>query len=86
MNRIFLDKVFDLLVSIGGANESLKQNFIYVHINEDCTEYRFGGYLGHGGKYRSKTNRVDCYQEDETPERIKIIKELNEVLEKLVID
>ena len=42
-----------------------------------CDEWRFMGKLGFGGKYRSGTNRVDCYSEDETPERLDLIKQIN---------
>ena len=73
------NKVYDLLVSIGGASESERNSFIYHHIEAKggCSEWRFGGKLGFGGKYRSGTNSVDCYKEDETQDRIKIIENLN---------
>ena len=43
-----------------------------------CREYRFCGALGFGGKFRNNGNHdntpyVDCYQEDETPARLKMI-------------
>lgn len=73
--------VFDLLVSIGGAPESMRQDFLHHHSTEQpCDEYRFQGHLGFGGKYRRKTNRVDCYPEDETLERKAIIMRLNMAL------
>ena len=80
------NKVYDLLVSIGGASESYRQNFIYHHArsSEPCDEYRFMGKLGYGGKYRRKTNKVDCYSEDETPKRRAIIEQLNAELAKLI--
>jgi hypothetical protein len=78
------NKVFDLLVSIGGAPESMRQDFLLHHTTGDPTdEYRFQGKLGFGGKYRRKTNRVDCYSEDENEERLKIIERLNAELAKL---
>ncbi len=78
-------KVYDLLVSIGGANELDRNSFIYHHSEskEGCSEWRFSGKLGFGGKYRSIYNTVDCYREDETPERLKIIAELNDALAKI---
>jgi hypothetical protein len=78
-------KVYDLLVSIGGAYEPDRDNFIYHHTEskEGCSEWRFSGKLGFGGKYRSGYNGVDCYREDETPERIKLMNELNGALAKI---
>lgn len=78
-------KVYDLLVSIGGAYEPDRDNFIYHHAKRKggCSEWRFSGNLGFGGKYRSEYNQVDCYKEDETPERIKIMNELNVALLKI---
>lgn len=77
--------VYDALVTIGGAPERGRVSFIYHHTSEEypCTEWRFSGHLGCGGKYRSKTNTVDCYSEDETPTRTAIIADLNSALEKL---
>ena len=77
------NKIYDLLVSIGGADEYMRKSFIYHHTKDECSEWRFAGKLGFGGKYRSN-NRVDCYLEDETPERKKIINELNEALSKIL--
>jgi len=47
-----------------------------------CTEYRFMGALGFGGKFRNNGNRnntpyVDCYPESETPERLRMIEAAN---------
>lgn len=77
--------VYDALVTIGGADESMRDNFIHHHTNEEypCTEWRFCGHLGFGGKYRSRTNKVDCYSEDETPTRAVIMANLNRALAKL---
>ena len=86
MNEERLNAIYDLLVSIGGASETYRYSFISEHVrNEDfaCREWRFCGHLGFGGKYRSQTNKVDCYQEDETPERLAIIEKLNKELAKL---
>jgi hypothetical protein len=86
MEEVKANSVYDLLVKIGGASESERASFVYHHCmsKELCDEWRFGGKLGFGGKYRSIANRVDCYKEDDTPERIEIIKELNNLLNKLV--
>ena len=73
------NKVYDLLVSIGGATESMRKSFIHHHcINENgCGEWRFQGKLGFGGKYFSRNNRVCFYTEDDTPERSEIRSQLN---------
>ena len=80
--------VFNLLAPIGGAHESMRADFVYHHArsNPPCDEYRFQGKLGFGGKYRRKTNTVDCYYEDETPDRRAIIERLNAELAKLPND
>ena len=78
----WLGCVYDILVKIGGASESMRGSFIQNHLDTEypCTEWRFCGHLGYGGKYRSKTNTVDCYSEDETPKRLAIIREINTAL------
>ena len=79
------NKIYDLLVSIGGASEHERDNFVYHHskIKEGCDEWRFCGKLGFGGKYYSKRNVVSCYKEDENKERSEIIVKLNKELKKL---
>lgn len=52
------------------------------HDEHICHEYRFMGALGFGGKLRNNGNRenlphVDCYPEDETPERLAMIASAN---------
>ena len=85
MTQSKANKVYDLLVSIGGAYEPNRDSFIYHHTeNKDgCSEWRFCGKLGFGGKYRSQTNTVDCYYEDFDKEREAIINQLNEALSKI---
>ena len=88
MGKITLEKankIYDLLVDIGGACEPDRDSFIYHHTKSEygCTEWRFSDKLGFGGKYRSGYNRVDCYREDETSNRIKIIDELNAALSQI---
>ena len=79
------NKIYDLLVTIGGASESQRDTFIYDHTEKitETDEWRFGGYLGFGGKYRADRNLVQCYREDETPEIIEIKKILNTELNKI---
>ena len=87
MNNLveFYDRVFNLLVSIGGASEAIREDFVYHHARSDtpCDEYRFQGKLGFGGKYWRAGNRVTCYSEDENKGRLEIIRRLNEELSKL---
>jgi hypothetical protein len=77
--------VYDLLEKIGGAHPVMRQGFIYAHCQDrdGCEEWRFGGKLGFGGKYRSRTNSVDCYAEDETDKILCIIDILNQELDKI---
>lgn len=53
-----------------------------------CREYRFMGALGFGGKFRNNGNHdntphVDCYREDETPERLAMVERANKRLAEL---
>lgn len=76
--------VYDILVNIGGASENMRDSFIFSYTCTDvCTEWRFMGKLGFGGKYRSEYNSVDCYQEDETKERLETIDKINKELKKI---
>jgi len=79
------NKVYDLLVSIGGASEDERGSFVYHHCEYKygCTEWRFMGKLGFGGKYRSTWNGVTYYPEDETKNIITLKKILNEKLKNI---
>jgi hypothetical protein len=79
------NKVYDLLVSIGGANEKERDSFLYAHCEDEypCMEWRFGGHLGSGGKYRSTWNGVTYYGETQTPEMILIKDKLDEALKEI---
>lgn len=80
-NKVFYDKVYDILVETGKALPRERHDFINAFMDEKypTSEWRFGGLLGSGGKYRSY-NKVTCYGEEETPERLKLIEEINEKL------
>lgn len=82
----FANKVYDILVNLGGAAESERKDFIFAHVADfsPCVEWRFGGKLGGGGKYRSTWNGVTCYSESETPERLELIKDINYSLSRLI--
>lgn len=86
------NKIYDVLVNLGGAPESMRFAFIYHYTKSDertstfdtiPSEWRFQGKLGYGGKYWTERNAVNCYSEDETPEILKLIKDINNELSKL---
>lgn len=77
------NKVYDILVSLGSAREDDRDCFVYNQTNAECSEWRFCGNLGFGGKYRAYRNTVDCYSEDLTEERRIIIDKINSELSKI---
>ena len=86
----YFNKVYDILVNLGGAGEYNRESFINNHTSSidlpndaPCTEWRFMGHLGFGGKYWSERNEVNCYREDETPEREVLIDKINMALGEL---
>jgi hypothetical protein len=86
MTKERANKVYDILVQLGGAAPDMRDSFVYQHNDERaeliCDEWRFQGRLGFGGKYRRKQNTVDYYREDETTERKKLAKQINSTLAK----
>lgn len=86
MKEEIANKVYDILVNIGAASESMRDSFVHNHtrVDDECREWRFGGRLGFGGKYRSITNTVDCYSEDLTDDVQSIINKINLELSKLI--
>jgi len=83
-----LSKVYAILVECAGANGDNYEimSFICSHLEGKypCHEWRFGGELGFGGKFRIESMRVDCYSEDRTPKRKKIIEKTNLKLKELI--
>jgi hypothetical protein len=82
------DEVWSVLVAIGGAVESMRENFIYAvkeHNPSFPFEYRFQGHFGFGGKVRMKDGyfQADYYPEDRTDEREKKLTTLNHNLARL---
>lgn len=78
MNDDKMNAVYDILVKIGGAIEDDRDSFTQEMMSNNPTdEWRFQGKLGFGGKYWRKTNQVSCYPEDETPEKMGLIHEIN---------
>lgn len=68
------NEVYSILVEECEAQEHWRENFIQVH-TDHCTEYRFQGALGFGGKFYSDHDwRVGMYRENETPERLAMAK------------
>lgn len=82
----FYHKVYDILEDLGGASsDGYRESFVFNYTKDKykSDEWRFQGKLGFGGKYRGERNVVDCYSEDETPERRRIIKKINTALKKI---
>jgi len=81
----FYDCIYTVLIEIGGATENMREPFIDYNMDEGCIvyEWRFGHKLGFGGKYRKVKNEVDCYKEDETPERLELIEKINRQLKNI---
>jgi hypothetical protein len=79
------NKIYDLLIEIGGASVDERTGFIYHHCESTygCSEWRFRGKLGCGGKYRSRWNGVTYYPESETPKMKSIRDRLNIELSRL---
>jgi hypothetical protein len=81
----YSDIIFDILVKEAGANESSREEFLHWFATEG-SEFRFGGSLGFGGKFWRFSHRlfVNCYKEDLTSERQKVIDQVNKQLNELV--
>lgn len=82
----FFSKVYSVLVEYGKASEHMRDNFILSHISNQkyvCTEYRFCGIFGLGGKYRRRTNSIDYYSEDSSPELDEMEKQINALLKEI---
>jgi hypothetical protein len=85
------NKIYDLLIEHAGASESWRDDFLYHQTREHVPEYRFQGLLGFGGKFRrnsrwygkGETWLVDCYPEDRSPERDKLVEATNKALSAL---
>jgi hypothetical protein len=92
MNKSTANKVYDILVLECGAKEDEREHFIQVQTSEQVLEWRFCGRLGFGGKFWRQGSSyftggeqmtVDCYPEDETPERKAMIETANAQLKAL---
>lgn len=63
-----------LVEDCGASHNPLEElSFVTEYTTDSAyspsSEWRFVGNLGFGGKFRYPGLRVDCYPEDETPER-----------------
>lgn len=82
-------KAWDILVEHAGASTDPmnRETFIMAYLapTYPAIEWRFGGYLGFGGKFWRNNNGyyISCYREDETPKRRKIVEKVNELLKEL---
>lgn len=71
---VYFEAVWDeVLVPLGGAHECIhdRRSFLSSQLQADypCTEYRFQGHFGFGGKMRTRHNlltTVDYYPENRT--------------------
>ncbi len=87
--------IWQVLVDHAGADDGPFDGEAFVHLQSAsvCVEYRFAGSLGFGGKFRrnrvwiggtcTESWTVDCYRENETPERLAVIAETNAALAEL---
>lgn len=79
--------IWDVLVEHAGASELGRSDFVDVETWQDCTEYRFQGSLGFGGKFWRNRDRwyVTAYPEDVRglPERQQAIDTANAALAEL---
>lgn len=86
MKPLALDQakaVWKILVEHAAATDTEQERFMFLDTQtRGCTEYRFQGALGFGGKFWNSNNRwhVSCYKENETPQTLAIIARTNEEL------
>jgi hypothetical protein len=83
--RGFYDDVYTLLVHTCKARESMREDFVRHFTNpEERThqEWRFQGNMGFGGKFwrRDEGHSITLYGEDENPERLERLREVNDEL------
>jgi hypothetical protein len=78
-------KIGAILKEHAGATEEQAGRIDHLENHEGDSETRFCGGLGFGGKFRHNYARwrVDCYSEDNTPARQKMILETNKALKTL---
>lgn len=74
--------VYAILIEECGARPDAEIAFVQAFSGdaELPMEFRINGSLGFGGKFRYPAMSVDCYPEDMTPARAKMIASANERL------
>lgn len=82
------NKAWDILVEHAGASKDPMWRPIFVDYftkSRSHAEFRFGGYLGHGGKFWRNDGRyyVQCFSEDRNLNRTAVIDEVNKLLAEL---
>lgn len=78
------NQIWTILVEEAGAPETERKNFVWRATAEGCTEWRFQGNLGFGGKfYNDGRWRIGCYSEHDSTERLATIDRTNRRLESL---
>ena len=80
---MFWSKVWQILVEECGASQD---DMGFISRQGDFVEWRFIGALGFGGKVWKNRGQlyVNCYHENETPERLSMIKRANRRLADLI--
>ncbi len=90
--------IWQVLVDHAGAYDDPHDRASFVHSQAEgvIQEWRFMGVLGGGGKFRrnrvwigstcTESWTVDCYPEDETPERLAVIEKTNAALADLLAE
>lgn len=81
LTRREANAVYDILIREAGADnrEHWRENFVQCQTTVAPREYRFGGFLGFGGKFWN-TNEgwyVTAYPEDYTPDLVRIAERTN---------
>lgn len=82
-----IEHIYRILMEECAAPAHWKDDFVFHQMKPNpTTEYRFCGNLGFGGKINRKGLRffVNCYTEDENPQRLEIISRVNERLDELM--
>ena len=78
-----MEKVYDILFGICGANPLERERFYQYFKNTELPlEWRFQGKLGFGGKFYKTHEKmyVSCYPEDMNPKRMSVITRANNKL------
>jgi hypothetical protein len=85
LTREAAEAVWKVLVEEAGASDDDREMFFHAQAR-GCTEYRFCGMLGFGGKFWHNAGRwhVTCYPEDETVLKRIVIERANKRLAALL--